>query len=236
MSSPARPRSRSSRWHPGAASHLCCRPSGIGRSVRGSNVPTETRGVGGGNEMSARFPSAITRSAGRGPARDERSLAPSARPDHLRITALSSVTAPMRASARPSKTAPCAIEMGVWARMIPWSTEVVPSVSELPTTRWMFPASAPPARMMCRPDVRVNLEAIWKMKTPPRFPYVLSVRSPEEIARRWSTRGPARGPFHSGFRRSGWRSCGFAPSHSGTPRSAPTAPRLRLCRRRSRAR
>jgi hypothetical protein len=43
------------------------------------------------------------------------------------------VTPPVRARARPSKVAPVSREMDVIAMIVPWNTEVVPSVAELPT-------------------------------------------------------------------------------------------------------
>src|ERR1700733_13810054 len=49
------------------------------------------------------------------------------------IVSLISVTAPLRASARPSTVTPLFIEIEVRARMLPAKVDVVPSVAELPT-------------------------------------------------------------------------------------------------------
>jgi hypothetical protein len=46
---------------------------------------------------------------------------------------LSRVTAPSRARARPSISAPVSTVMDVWARMVPLKWEVVWIVAELPT-------------------------------------------------------------------------------------------------------
>jgi hypothetical protein len=46
---------------------------------------------------------------------------------------LSSVTAPLRARARPSTVAPLVTVIEVRARRLPVNTEPVPSVAELPT-------------------------------------------------------------------------------------------------------
>ncbi len=53
---------------------------------------------------------------------------------------VSMVTAPFRASARPSKVAPVLNVMEVIAMMVPTRDELTPSVAELPTTQKMFPA------------------------------------------------------------------------------------------------
>src|SRR5580658_132107 len=66
---------------------------------------------------------------------------------------------------------------------VPTITEVVPSVAELPICQNTFPACAPFDRITWRPEVVVNADATWKMKTPLGLPPPLKVRSPEEIAR-----------------------------------------------------
>ena len=70
-----------------------------------------------------------------------------------------------------------------WAKIVPWRTEVVPSVAELPTCQKMFLSWQPPLRTTWRPDVVVSEEAIWKMKTPFALPWQLKVKSPEDMAR-----------------------------------------------------
>ena len=77
----------------------------------------------------------------------------------------SRVTAPFRAKSRPSTVAPVVAVMEVKARMFPLKTEVVPSVAELPTCQKTLAACAPPLRITWRPDVVVNVDPIWKMKT-----------------------------------------------------------------------
>ena len=54
----------------------------------------------------------------------------------------------MRASALPIKVAPVFKVMAWSAKMVPWTTEVVPSVAELPTCQKMLDAFAPPAKMI----------------------------------------------------------------------------------------
>jgi hypothetical protein len=49
------------------------------------------------------------------------------------MTSVSSVTAPFRASALPSRFTPVVIVIDVSARMFPLNTEFVPRVAELPT-------------------------------------------------------------------------------------------------------
>ena len=56
---------------------------------------------------------------------------------------LISVTAPLRASARPFSVTPSFIEIDVRARMLPAKTVVVPSVAELPTCQNTLQACAP---------------------------------------------------------------------------------------------
>lgn len=96
---------------------------------------------------------------------------------------LSNVTAPFRARALPSMTAPVVMVIEVKARMLPLNMELVPKVAELPTCQQTFEAFAPPARITCLPAVVVSEDAIWKMKTALALPWASSVRSPDEIAR-----------------------------------------------------
>lgn len=53
--------------------------------------------------------------------------------DDLVIVLVSSVTAPLRASARPSIVAPVVSEIDVRAKMLPVNVVAVPMVAELPT-------------------------------------------------------------------------------------------------------
>src|SRR5579872_6478487 len=63
---------------------------------------------------------------------------------HVAVTVLvSSVTAPLRASARPSRLAPVVIVMLVNARMFPPNAVAVPMVAELPTCQKTLQMEAP---------------------------------------------------------------------------------------------
>ena len=84
---------------------------------------------------------------------------------HPVMTSVSSVTAPLRASALPSKFTPVVIVMDVSARMFPLNTEFVPKVAELPTCQKTLQASAPLTRTTWLPLPVVRVEAIWKMNT-----------------------------------------------------------------------
>ena len=61
----------------------------------------------------------------------------------LVIVFVSSVTAPLRASTRPSTVAPVVSVMLVSARIVPRKLEPVPSVAELPTCQKTLQACAP---------------------------------------------------------------------------------------------
>jgi hypothetical protein len=58
----------------------------------------------------------------------------------------SNVTAPVRAKALPSSTAPVVSVTDACARMVPTKVEVVPRVAELPTCQKTLAACAPPIR------------------------------------------------------------------------------------------
>jgi len=96
-----------------------------------------------------------------------------------RLTVLeSSVTAPLRASSRPSTNAPVFAVIDVKASTDPTKTEAVPSVAELPTCQKTLQALAPLTNAT-RLDVAVmSVEADWKMKTAPASPLASSVRAP----------------------------------------------------------
>jgi hypothetical protein len=55
----------------------------------------------------------------------------------------SSVTAPLRASARPSTVSSVVTVIDCKARMLPWNMEPVPSVAELPTCQNTLQGWAP---------------------------------------------------------------------------------------------
>ena len=58
----------------------------------------------------------------------------------------SNVTAPSRANTRPFTVAPVVTVMDESARMLPWKTEYVPSVAELPTCQKTLQGWAPRMR------------------------------------------------------------------------------------------
>ncbi len=76
-----------------------------------------------------------------------------------------SVTAPLRASARPYTVTPSFIEIDVSARMEPTKVEPVPSVAELPTCQKTLHGCAPLTRFTLLPEAVVSDEPAWKMKT-----------------------------------------------------------------------
>src|ERR1019366_3096130 len=94
------------------------------------------------------------------------------------IVSLINVTAPLRASARPSTVTPLPIEIDVKARMLPLKTDDVPSVAELPICQNTLHGCAPLMRFKWLPDAVVNVEPAWKMKTALGFPWSSSVRAP----------------------------------------------------------
>lgn len=65
---------------------------------------------------------------------------------------------------------------------VPFITDVVPNVAELPTCQKILDASAPPARITLRPEVVVKVVAICMMKIAFALPWASKVRSPDEIA------------------------------------------------------
>ena len=69
---------------------------------------------------------------------------PAAHGDGTVTVSLSSVTAPSRASARPWIVTPAPTVIDVWARIEPRSSELAPSVAELPTCQKTLQAWAPP--------------------------------------------------------------------------------------------
>ena len=90
----------------------------------------------------------------------------------------SSVTAPLRASRRPSIVAPVFALMEVRARMLPRKVEFVPSVAELPTCQNTLHAWAPLIRATLLPEAVTRVEAIWKMNTALGSPWASSVTVP----------------------------------------------------------
>ena len=86
------------------------------------------------------------------------------------IVLVSRVTAPLRASARPSMVAPVVAVIDVRAMMFPRKAVPVPKVAELPTCQKTLHAWAPPIRFTLLFEPVVRVEAIWKMKTACELP------------------------------------------------------------------
>ncbi|AYV25447.1 hypothetical protein EES41_01710 [Streptomyces sp. ADI95-16] len=78
---------------------------------------------------------------------------------------LSSVTAALRASARPSNTAPFWAVMEARARMLPLKKDEVLTVAELPTCQKMLQACAPLISWTLLPTSMIKVVGTWKMKT-----------------------------------------------------------------------
>jgi hypothetical protein len=81
------------------------------------------------------------------------------------IVSVSRVTAPLRASARPSMVSLVSTEIDVRARMVPVKAEFVPRVAELPTCQNTLQAWAPLVRMTLLAESVMSVEGDWKMKT-----------------------------------------------------------------------
>lgn len=77
----------------------------------------------------------------------------------------STVTAPLRASTRPSTFAPVVIVVDVKETMVPLKIEFVPSVAELPTCQMTLQACAPLRRTMELAPAVVSVEADLNIKT-----------------------------------------------------------------------
>ncbi len=94
------------------------------------------------------------------------------------MVSVSRVTAPLRASARPSMVTPVVTVMDASARMVPRKVENVPSVAELPTCQKTL--HDVPALMMFTLllDAVIRVEAVWKMKTAFGLPSASSVSPP----------------------------------------------------------
>jgi hypothetical protein len=94
------------------------------------------------------------------------------------IVLASMVTAPFRASSRPTTVAPVSSVIDVNARVVPTRLVLVPSVSELPTTQKTLQAWAPFSSTTLLDDAVMNVDAASKMKTVERSPPPLSVSVP----------------------------------------------------------
>ena len=95
---------------------------------------------------------------------------------------VSSVTAPLRASARPIMFAPVVSVMLVSARMFPANEVVVPSVAELPTCQKTLHCDPPLIITTEEPLAVVSVLPILKMNTAAALPCALSVSVPVSCA------------------------------------------------------
>jgi len=77
----------------------------------------------------------------------------------------SRVTAPFRASARPVTVSPVVTVIEVRARMVPWKTDPVPSVAELPTCQKTLQAWPPLMNLTELPEAVMSAEGTWKIQT-----------------------------------------------------------------------
>ena len=94
------------------------------------------------------------------------------------IVLVSSVTAPFRASTRPSTVAPVVTVMLVRAMIVPRKLDPVPSVAELVTCQKTLQDWAPLIRFTWLPDAVVSEEPAWKTKTAFGSPAAFSVSTP----------------------------------------------------------
>ena len=96
----------------------------------------------------------------------------------LVIVSVSSVTAPLRASTRPSMVVPVVTVMLVRAKIVPRKKEPVPSVAELPICQKMLQDWAPFVRLTTLADPVVSADPTWKTNTASGLPSPSSVRAP----------------------------------------------------------
>jgi hypothetical protein len=94
------------------------------------------------------------------------------------IVSSSRVTAPFRASARPSTVSPVVTVIDVRARIVPTKVEPVPSAAELPTCQNTLQACAPPIRITWLDESVTSVEPTWKMKTALGSPCASRIRDP----------------------------------------------------------
>ena len=102
---------------------------------------------------------------------------------------VSRVTAPLRASARPSTATPVFTVMEVRAMMLPTKTELVPRVAELPTCQYTLQAKAPLISETVLPEAVMSVESVWKIQTALELPSASSTSGP--VRPRADLSGPA---------------------------------------------
>ncbi|KJK57224.1 hypothetical protein UK12_17650 [Saccharothrix sp. ST-888] len=94
------------------------------------------------------------------------------------ILLVSSVTEPLRASARPSMLAPVVTVIDVRARMLPTKVELVPRVAELPICQKTLHGAAPLMRSTRLAEAVVRVDPTWKTQTALGLPPASSVSVP----------------------------------------------------------
>ncbi len=94
----------------------------------------------------------------------------------------SSVTAALRASARPSTVVPVMTLMAVRAMIVPTNLVPVPSVAELPTCQYTLQACAPSVNATVLFEAVMRVSAIWKTHTAVGSPPASSVTVPVKPA------------------------------------------------------
>jgi hypothetical protein len=90
----------------------------------------------------------------------------------------SSVTAPLRASARPWTTVPVVTVIDVKAMIVPVKLECVPRVAELPTCQKTLQAWAPLTTLTLLAEAVIRVEEIWNTKTAFGLPWPFKVNVP----------------------------------------------------------
>lgn len=83
----------------------------------------------------------------------------------LVMVLVSRVTAPLRASKRPSMTAPVVAVIDVRAKILPRRVELVPNVAEDPTCQKTLQDRALPVSTILLAEAVIRVEAAWKIKT-----------------------------------------------------------------------
>ena len=114
---------------------------------------------------------------------------------------VSKVTAPSRASTRPSMLAPVARVIDVRATIVPLNAEPAPIVALPPTCQKTLQGVAPPAKATLLRLAVVSVEPAWKIQTSLDVPASVNVpvRASEEAelytpgVRVWPPRSPTTG-------------------------------------------
>ena len=96
----------------------------------------------------------------------------------LVMTLSSSVTLPLRASARPWTVAPVCTEIDVRARIVPMNAVPVPSVAELPTCQNTLHALAPLISTTLLFEAVISVDPAWNRNTESDWPCPSRVRVP----------------------------------------------------------